>query len=118
MAARRGDPIHLEVDSADSSAGTAFTIYKAGSTAAYTLTATEYIDVSDIIFISTAGGTFSIVANSDAGGKRIAKGSVDAKGGLAHHFETPYTCPIGVTPKLFAAAGQVTCVLQGFVTEA
>ena len=114
----RGDPIHMEVDSSNASAGVVFTLYKAGQLSPFALAANQYIDVTDIILISTVGGAYDILAAaSDAAGARIAKGSAAALGGLAHHFEVPYTCPVGVTPRLIADAGQVTCVLQGFVTE-
>ena len=112
-----GENVHLEVDSADASAGVTFLIYKGGTAAAYALKSTEHLYITDIILIQTAGGTFSIVADADSAGRRIAKGSVDALGGLAHHFASPYECPIGVSPKLFAATGQVTCVVQARLTQ-
>ena len=111
-----GDPIHMSVSSTDASQGIAFAIYPDGSATARTLLSTEFVHVTDIIFISTAGGTYAIVANTDAAGKRLAKGNAAALGGLAHHFETPFTCPKGVVPVLIAAAGQVTCVMQGYIT--
>jgi hypothetical protein len=113
----RGSPIHCEVDSPDAHLGVAFTLYYAGSLTAFALAANQTIAVTDIVFISTAGGTYSIVGDSDAAGRRVAKGNASALGGLAHRFEEPVVLAKGVTPKLFAAAGQVTCVLQGFVNE-
>jgi hypothetical protein len=115
---RIGAPVHLEVDSADAHAGVKFTIYDSATLTTRTLSATEYVAITDIIFVSTAGGTYNIVAAAvDTAGARIAKGNAAALGGLAHHFESPYVCPIGITPYLIAAVGQVTCVLQGFITE-
>jgi hypothetical protein len=109
-------PVHLEVVSADASAGVAFTLYAAGSTTSRALAGTEILMITDIIFVSTAGGTFNIVAgNADAVGKRIAKGNVAATGGLVYQFATPFKCPVGVLPYLFAAAGQVDCVLTGYI---
>ena len=115
---RVGEPIHMEVNSSNASAGVAFKLYNSSSLTERTLLATEYIGVTDIIFVSTVGGAYNILAAAaDTAGARIARGSAAAQGGLAHHFETPYVCPVGVTPTLIADAGQVTCVLQGFVTE-
>jgi hypothetical protein len=115
----RGEPFHAEVVSADASGGVAFTLYSAGSATSRTLLSTEYVVITDLIFISTAGGTYKIVAGTaDAAGKRVAKGNAEALGGLAHHFETPFTCPKGVVPYLIAAAGQVDCVLTGYISQA
>ena len=114
----QGDPIHGEVSSADASGGVAFTLYPAGSVTARTLASNEFVVITDIIFIATVGGAYALVAAADSAGRRIAKGIADAKGGLAHHFETPRTCPVGVTPKLIAAAGQVDCIITGYICQA
>jgi hypothetical protein len=120
---QRGDPIKCEVVSTDASgAGVKATIYKAGSATAYTPTAKEFISITDIIFISTAGGVYNILAGTstaatDTAGLRIAKGNADVLGGLAHHFETPVVLPVGYVPWLIAAAGQVDLVLTGYVNE-
>ena len=113
----RGDPIHMEAVRASGAANTTFLLYKAGSATAFTLASTQYISITDIIFISTSGGTYAIVADTDAAGRRVAKGNADALGGLAHHFEEPYVCPVGVTPVLIAADGIVACTMQGFLTD-
>jgi hypothetical protein len=114
-----GDEVHMEVSSANAG-GTAipFVLYNMASTTARTLLATEFVTVTDIIFISTAGGAYTLTAGaSDGAGKRIAKGNAAALGGLAHHFETPFCCPAGVLPYLIAAAGQVDCVLTGYISQ-
>lgn len=108
-------PIHGEVSSADASAGVAFTLHAAGATATRALTGTESLVITDIIFTSTVGGAYSITADADAAGKVIAKGFADALGGLTMSFKTPYKCPVGVVPKLVAAAGAVSCVIQGYI---
>ena len=114
----KGSPFKGEVVSADASAGVAFTLYPDGNTTAFTLGSTQFLTITDIIFVSTVGGVYSIAADTQAAGKYIAKGNADALGGLAHSFSTPLTCPKGVTPKLFAAAGQVDCVISGYVKDA
>ena len=118
-----GNPFHAEVVSADASGvGVKATIYKGADKTAYVPTATEFLTITDIIFISTAGGAFNIVmgtalVGADGAGLRIAKGLVDAKSGLAHHFETPVALPVGYVPWLIAAAGQVDLILCGWITE-
>lgn len=120
-----GEPLHMEVSDANSSpAKLTFLLYKGASTTAYTLKDNEYIVVTDIIFFSTAGGAFTIafdatLASSTGGvaGTLIAKGSAAAQGGVAHHFETPMEGMKGITPTMFAAAGRVDCVMQGYITE-
>ena len=111
--------VHLEVVSADASGGVAFTMYSGGAATARALAATETLVITDVLFVSTVGGTFNIVAGTtDAVGKRIAKGNVAATGGLVHRFATPFSCPAGVLPTLIAAVGQVDCVLTGYILTA
>jgi hypothetical protein len=119
-----GDEIHGEVVSSNASAGVAFTLYKQATATAYTPTSTEIITVTDIIFVSTAGGVYNLVfypaggSIADGAGLRIAKGNASALGGLAHHFETPRTGPKGYLPALISAAGQVDAVITGYVSQA
>jgi hypothetical protein len=118
-----GEPIHLEAYGANASpAVIPFVLYKAGSKTAFTLKSTQYITITDIIFSSTAGGTFAVAFETLASvvptaGTRIAVGEASVAGGLAHHFETPMEGMKGVTPSLFADAGQVDCVMTGYVNE-
>jgi hypothetical protein len=120
-----GELVHLEVSSTDlhTTAGV-FKIYNAGRTEERTLKSTEYLTITDIIFHSAAGGTYTLafdaaLSSSHAAdaGTWIAKGTVGVTSGLAHHFETPRSGPIGVKPKLLAAAGQVDCVLCGYIQQ-
>jgi len=115
----QGEPIHGEVSSADASGGVAVSLFSAGGTStARTLAATEYLNITDIIFLSVAGGAAALVADTDAAGKRIFKhDDVEAKGGIAHHFAIPWSCPVGVVPKLIAVIGQVDLTITGFITK-
>jgi hypothetical protein len=116
-----GDPVKGEVSSSDAHAGVAVTLYKAGSTTAYTLSATEYLNVTDILFCAANTGQFAVVTITDAAGKRIVKGTFGTAsyGPYLHHFETPLVCPLGITPVLIAdqSMGQVDLILSGFITE-
>ena len=115
----QGDPVKLEISDANAG-GTILmaTIYPQGSLTARTLAATEILYITDLIFSSTAGGAYNFIfGTTDGAGKRIAKGNADAKGGLAHHWETPVAGPAGVVPGLIAAAGQVDVVMTGFVCQ-
>ena len=113
----QGDAFHGEVDSLNAVGGVAFTLYEAGNTVAFTLEADDFLTITDVVFISTAGGTYSVAMPTQAAGKYVVKGNAEALGGLAHQFGTPIACPKGVTPKLFAAIGQVDCVISGFRTR-
>ena len=127
MAFNAGDPIHGEVVSTNASGGVAVTLYKAAPAlpiAAKTLTANEYVTITDVIFISTAGGVYNLVfyplstgVITDGAGLRIVKGNADVLGGVAHHFETPVTGPKGYGVALIAAAGQVDLIVSGYITE-
>ena len=127
---RQGDEVHGEVSTADASAGVAFTIYNAGAPtkgnpiAARVQTGTEFFVLTDIILISTAGGTFTVVfyplstgVIADTPGLRIAKGDFSATSGFAHHFETPRIGPPGYGVALIAAIGQVDGVITGGITQ-
>lgn len=116
---KRGDPIHLEVDSTDAHGGVKFTIYESGQLTPYTLLANEYVNIIDWSYGTVAGGVFEIVAAaSDTAGARVVKGDTAATITIGHFLPLPYTCPEGVTPYLIAAAGQVTCTMNGYITEA
>lgn len=124
MTCGRGEPVHAEVDSANASAGVAFTLYLMGSTTARTLAATEFFYITDILLDAPeAEGAVKIVADTDAAGKRVLKVTMGATaagnaGWIEHHFETPYACPKGVVPKLIAPAGQIDCIMTGFILGA
>jgi hypothetical protein len=124
MSVTHGDPIHGEVSSADAHAGVKFTLYKAGSKDAYTPLSTEYVTITDIVLVATAGGAYEIVgalstASSavDAAGLRVVKGTADALGGLVLRFDTPRTLPVDYVPFLIATAGQVDCIITGYISQ-
>ena len=119
-----GAPVHLEATSSNASGagGTPFLLYPSGSKTAFTLASTQYLTITDIIFISTAEAAYVLafdaaIATSAGGalGTIIAKGKATKEGGLAHHFETPMTGPKGVMPYLCADVGQVDCILVGYI---
>lgn len=109
-----GDEIHGEVSTSDASGGVAFTLYESGSVSARTLESDEYLVITDLsLELADAG---HVVADSDAAGRRVAH---LPSGHSLVQFETPYTCPRGVTPKVFtdtAVAAEVT--LQGYIKKA
>lgn len=116
-----GDPIHGEVVSANaSSAFKIATLYKAGSASAFTLSSAQFISITSVFFNSEAGGNFSFHAGAtDAEGIRIIRGKVAATTSVGHHFgDTPFVCPVGVTPYLTADSGQVDITFTGTVSEA
>ena len=123
---RQGDEVHGEISTLDASAGVAFTIYDAGaptkgmSIAARVQKGTEFFVLTDIILISTVGGTFTMVfyplstgVIADTAGLRIAKGDFAATSGFAHHFETPRIGPPGYGVALISSIGQVDGVITG-----
>jgi hypothetical protein len=115
----RGDPVHMEISSANAG-GTILNvaIYDAATNTARTLQADEFVSVTDLIYVTTAGGAFTILfGTTDGAGKRIAKGTLDAKSGLAHHFDTARTGPVGVLPGIIAAAGQIDLMLEGYISK-
>lgn len=113
-----GDAVHGEVVSADASGGVAFVLYKSGSVEVRTLGATEFLHITDYSVIRAAAGTFAIVADTDVAGRRIVKNPGDATTGVDRALAQALTCPVGITPKLFAAIGDVVAVIAGYITGA
>jgi hypothetical protein len=126
MALNIGDPVHLEVDTSDAHAagGVVFRLYKAGSKTAISLASNQWVTITDILLIMTAGGAYVIAfdaalttSTDGTQGTLIAKGNAGTKGGMAHHFETPIEGLKGVLPYICADAGVLTCVLTGYIQE-
>jgi hypothetical protein len=119
MAFNAGNPFKGEVDNANAGgAGAAVTLYLQGAATAYTMASDERLNVTDVVFISAAGGAFSLnFAATDVAGTKVCAGTVDAKGGVAHHFETPISGPLGTGLTLLAAAGQIDLVVAGYLTK-
>jgi hypothetical protein len=125
-----GDEVHGDYSGADAHLGVNVPFYDSGapspgnSVAARVPASTEMVTITDLVFISTVGGTYDIVfyptggSVADATGLRIAKGNAQALGGVTHHFATPITGPQGYTVGLIAAAGQVDLVLTGYISRA
>ena len=113
-----GELVHLEAASADAHTNAAvFAMYNAGSLTARVLLASEWLTITDVVFHSAAGGTYTLSFGASAAGRLIAKGTVGVTSGLAHHFETPRSGPKGVMPVLLAAVGVVDCVLCGYIQK-
>ena len=119
MGCERGEPVHLElITDGNASTLTVLKIYNSGSTTERTLASDERLNITDIQILLEAGGDFALVADAAAAGKYIAYGSVQAQGGVVKHFETPYSCPLGVTPKFSGAASdRNVCICEGFITK-
>jgi hypothetical protein len=123
MSVVHGDPFHGEVSSSNASAGVKVTLYKAGSADAYTPLSTEYVTITDVVFVSTVGGVYNLVGAlpagtaSDVAGLRIAKGAADALGGVVFRFDTPITLPKDYVPFLIADAGQVDLIITGYISQ-
>lgn len=125
MAFNVGDPVKGEVLDANAAGGSyPVPLYPQGSLTARTQLATEYLTITDIQFISTAGGTYNLVfyplstaVIADGAGLRIMGGEAEAKGGLAHTFETPITGPAGYGVGLIVDAGVVNLVITGYLSK-
>lgn len=112
-----GDAVKGEISTDGATGGVAVTLYPSGSTTARTLQSNEFLTITDIVFVSTAGGAYALVADTDVAGLRIVKGDAEVLGGLVVNFTRPITCPKGVTPKLFADTGQVDLTISGYITQ-
>lgn len=113
-----GSPIHMEAIRAAGADDTTFVLYRAGSSTAFTLDAGDSIEVTDVQLVHTSGGAYAVVADTDAAGRRIAKGNAAANGGISFTLQTPYACPRGVTPVLIADDGAVACIMRGTLSQA
>ena len=104
-----------EVSTSNASSGVAFALYPARSTTSQALASTETLVITDYKVVSSAGGNAALTVNADSAGQRLSKGTYAANGGEAIRLETPFFCPIGTTPKLFAASGQVDAFISGYI---
>ena len=107
---------HGEVVSADASLGVAFTLYLEGGVVAYALKATERIEISDINILRSVSGAAGVFLATDADGARVWKGHVlGLAAPAACHLQTPHLGPLGVTPVLIAAAGDIAAIIHGHI---
>jgi len=117
-----GSPVSGVVTSADASGGVSFTIYRMGGPTTETIAGTRRIVITDIILSTVAGELATIAANAavaHSAGNLIAKITTET-GALtfSHHFSTGFECPPGKTPELICSAGQVDCVITGYLMDA
>lgn len=111
---QRGEEVHGEaIEGADASGGVAFKLFNAAQTTERSLDADEYLTITDIS--ANMGDTGLVAADSAANGKRAA---FLASGINNINFETPYDCPKGVTPKVFAdTAASAKATIQGYISK-
>lgn len=107
-----------DMSSADASGGVALTLYLDGTVTTTTIGADEYLYITDLQLVVAAGGAAGLYADSDAGGRRIAKGTYAPTGGvIPGGFNRRRKCPKGVTPKVIAPIGQVDCIIHGYIAS-
>jgi hypothetical protein len=112
--------VHGEsITDGDASSGVVLTLYESGGTTTIALGATKFLVITDAFIATEDGGDLSLVADSDAGGRRILYGNFAVNGGVDKVFITPYRCPRGVVPKLFGTTtGKNIAIIEGYITEA
>ncbi len=115
-----GHPVHGEsITNGAANGGIAVTLYLSGSTTTRTLGAKEVLYITDIQIVCEDTCDMWLVADSKAAGRYVAHGALDAKGGIVHHFSTPYTCPKGKGLVFYGAAANLnTCIIEGFIMGA
>lgn len=125
MSGIRGDEIHGErIVDGNASALTVLVIYKsggftaAGAAVARPIAADEFLCITDITISIETAADVSLLANAAAAGKYIFEGAMANTSLFVKHFEEPYVCPKGVTPK-FKGSGsnKSSCTIQGYVTK-
>lgn len=115
----QGIPIHGEAYHAtDASGGVTVLLYPAGSTTARALGTDEYLQIHSVVMNVSGAGLVTLSANTDAAGKRIFGGTLDANDTVEIQFDPPRACPKGVVPVFVAQAGVSYCVLTGTITKA
>lgn len=121
-----GIPIHGDFSSADASAlaetAARILLYGSDSTTAITVTATEWVIVSDLtIAVGATALTVTIydgVNNAAAAGEIITKVTISAGTSHTVSFNVPHYCKAGTWPKvLTSAAGQVDVSLHGTIDK-
>jgi hypothetical protein len=116
-----GKPVRGMLTSADASSGAAIPMYENGSLTVVTLSATQFLTITDYEIHCTPGGdTFMHVgtlAGTPAAGEYVARGDLQADGRLAGNLDCPRTYVKGSTPFLTAPAGNVSVTFSGYITE-
>jgi hypothetical protein len=117
-----GEPIFGRLHSTDASTGVAVPVFKQGSEVEHVLAADEYLVITDIAIITTAGGdahvhhgTVADVTPSDA--KTVIRGGVGANGGVARSANFKKEVTLGDTLFAVAPAGDVDVELTGYIRK-
>lgn len=117
-----GIPFEAEVRSSDASSGVAVPIYLSGpgTSVAYTLKSTEFLEVTWLEVITVAGGDTHVLIGADATigvNEAIVRGTFAANGGFAGEISPPKVGVVGGTLFVTSPAGVVDVKVQGFIRE-
>ena len=118
-----GDPIHGELIDKNINGGTyPVILYDSATATVRTLLATEFLTITDLSLAyapGQGGGVFDFVMDTAVAGRHIFTGKAWQKFVVFRHFDTPITCPRGITPSIImAAGGSVELILTGYITKA
>lgn len=113
-----GENVYGELSSADAHSSATTVLYSNGGVAR-TLGAKERLVITDVQFVSAAGGDCRLTFTTGAAtaGLIIFRGTFAANGGLAMSYLTPNFGPKGVVPFLTAPAGQVDVRFHGIILQ-
>ena len=120
MSAHIGRPFTGRLHSANASAGVEVPIREDGATAAYTLKAHEYLEVTDVTIVSVAGGDvfahFGAAADTTPTDPvTIIRGTVAANGGVARGSDFKHIGANGALVFAVAPNGVVDVAIQGVI---
>lgn len=113
-----GENVYGEVSSADASAGVQVSLFN-GNGVARTLGSKERLVITDVQFVSAAGGACRLTwtAGTDTAGARIFKGTFGTNGGISSDYLTPLYGPLGSNAFLTCPIGQVDLQIRGIILK-
>lgn len=120
MSLDRGEEFHGQLSSTVAN-GTLTLSYMTNSGANRTITATEFLFVTDLNLISVPGGAVSVKAYHPTDANitmSMFAGTVVANGGVARAWNTPFVVPAGWSLKVVAPAGQTDVQVEGSIIKA
>jgi hypothetical protein len=111
-------PFHGEIDIADASVLTNFTLYLGGETVAYTLLDTDMVEITDYSISPEVAMVVVGCGNTNAAGTRWFDRWCAAAGGADRALQTPHYLPAGHTPSVVGTvADHLKATIHGLIHQ-
>jgi hypothetical protein len=111
-------PFHGEIDVADATVLTKFTLYLGAEVAPYVLGANDMVEITDYSISPEVAGVVVGCGNTNAAGTRWFDRWCAAAGGADRALKTPHYLPAGHTPSLVGTvADHLKATIHGLIHQ-